>query len=143
VLYLERELWFSQYNTTTCVLPVGVHCDDPLLCNPGDTQATFGDQGWIGCADLHSCYQLNLCAYSLCADMGRCRCRCRRFRRTCGCSCPRYGSRWETMRSCGNGILEPNQGEKCDDGNTNNGDGCNAICQIEAGWQCPIQDRRA
>ena len=48
------------------------------------------------------------------------------------------GADGRTVHSCGNGILEPNYGEKCDDGNTNNGDGCNALCQIEAGWQCPI-----
>ena len=129
----------GQYNTTTCVLPVGVHCDDPLLCNPGDTQATFGDQGWIGCADLHSCYQLNLCAYFIMCrhgadagvDAGASDARV-------DAAAPDTGLDGRTMRSCGNGILEPNYGEKCDDGNTNNGDGCNAICQIEAGWQCPI-----
>jgi len=64
----------GQYNTITCVLPQGLHCDDPLLCNPGDTQATFGDQGWMGCADPHSCYQLNLCgSFIMCrygADAG-------------------------------------------------------------------------
>jgi len=43
------------------------------------------------------------------------------------------------MRPCGNGVLERNQGENCDDGNANNGDGCSALCQIEAGWQCPTQ----
>jgi cysteine-rich repeat protein len=43
------------------------------------------------------------------------------------------------MRPCGNGVLERNQGENCDDGNANNGDGCGALCQIEAGWQCPTQ----
>lgn len=32
---------------------------------------------------------------------------------------------------CGNGILE--SGEQCDDGNTNNGDGCSNSCQCEAG----------
>jgi len=31
--------------------------------------------------------------------------------------------------SCGNGTIE--QGEQCDDGNTNNGDGCSATCQKE------------
>jgi cysteine-rich repeat protein len=35
---------------------------------------------------------------------------------------------------CGNGILE--FGEKCDDGNKNNGDGCSNVCQIESGWTC-------
>ena len=32
---------------------------------------------------------------------------------------------------CGNGILET--GEQCDDGNTTDGDGCSAICEIETG----------
>lgn len=31
--------------------------------------------------------------------------------------------------SCGNGVLNP--GETCDDGNTDNGDSCSAICQSE------------
>lgn len=30
---------------------------------------------------------------------------------------------------CGNGVQEP--GEECDDGNTNDGDGCSSICQME------------
>lgn len=30
---------------------------------------------------------------------------------------------------CGNGVL--NNGEQCDDGNTNDGDGCSSLCQIE------------
>jgi fibro-slime domain-containing protein len=38
---------------------------------------------------------------------------------------------------CGNGVVDTNQGERCDDGNKNNGDGCNAICQIEANYECP------
>jgi fibro-slime domain-containing protein len=36
---------------------------------------------------------------------------------------------------CGNGRLEA--GEACDDGNPRDGDGCNAICQVEAEWTCP------
>ena len=35
---------------------------------------------------------------------------------------------------CGNGVLD--DGELCDDGNKNAGDGCSAICQIPAGWTC-------
>ncbi len=35
---------------------------------------------------------------------------------------------------CGNGILTAN--ESCDDGNTNNGDGCNQQCEIEVGFSC-------
>ena len=32
--------------------------------------------------------------------------------------------------TCGNGVIDPPD-EECDDGNTEPGDGCNAICQIE------------
>ena len=43
--------------------------------------------------------------------------------------CIRPGAR------CGNG--QPDAGEQCDDGNTRNGDGCNASCRVESGWTCP------
>lgn len=35
---------------------------------------------------------------------------------------------------CGNGRLS--SAEACDDGNTDNLDGCDAICRIETGWEC-------
>jgi len=35
---------------------------------------------------------------------------------------------------CGDGIVST--GEFCDDGNTTTGDGCNALCQVETGWEC-------
>jgi cysteine-rich repeat protein len=39
----------------------------------------------------------------------------------------------EGISSCGNGTLEKEKGEECDDGNTRNGDGCNRLCKIEVG----------
>ena len=38
--------------------------------------------------------------------------------------------------TCGDGIWDP--GEDCDDGNTNNGDGCSAICRTEPGCGCAV-----
>src|SRR5471032_871374 len=35
----------------------------------------------------------------------------------------------DTPATCGNGVVDP--GEACDDGNTNNGDGCSSTCQTE------------
>ncbi|MBK8012376.1 MAG: DUF4215 domain-containing protein [Deltaproteobacteria bacterium] len=35
------------------------------------------------------------------------------------------------LNACGNGILEPGANEQCDDGDTVNGDGCDATCQFE------------
>ncbi|MEM9489460.1 MAG: lamin tail domain-containing protein, partial [Myxococcota bacterium] len=31
---------------------------------------------------------------------------------------------------CGDGVIDPAAGEECDDGNTDNGDGCTAACQL-------------
>ena len=38
--------------------------------------------------------------------------------------------------TCGNSVLSSD--EACDDGNTIGGDGCNALCQVEANYACPI-----
>jgi cysteine-rich repeat protein len=35
---------------------------------------------------------------------------------------------------------ELEDGEQCDDGNTENGDGCSESCQVEPGFQCSIPD---
>jgi cysteine-rich repeat protein len=39
-------------------------------------------------------------------------------------------------RTCGDGTKEPS--ERCDDGNTVNGDGCSGTCTIEAGHSCTM-----
>ena len=36
--------------------------------------------------------------------------------------------------TCGNGIVE--EGEECDDGNTEDGDGCSSDCRVEPGYLC-------
>ena len=38
---------------------------------------------------------------------------------------------------CGNGTLDFDRGEECDDGNTTSGDGCTAACRVETDWVCP------
>jgi cysteine-rich repeat protein len=44
-----------------------------------------------------------------------------------------YHGCWYAL--CGDGrTLGPN--EECDDGNLENGDGCNSTCKIERGWKC-------
>jgi fibro-slime domain-containing protein len=39
-------------------------------------------------------------------------------------------------KNCGDGVLDTANGEACDDGNTISGDGCNKLCQLEAGFLC-------
>ncbi len=40
-------------------------------------------------------------------------------------------------KNCGDGVLDKQNGEACDDGNTISGDGCNKLCQLEANYVCP------
>jgi cysteine-rich repeat protein len=40
----------------------------------------------------------------------------------------------DVVDGCGNGFIEAD--EECDDGNTEGGDGCDAVCLIEAGFEC-------
>ena len=47
----------------------------------------------------------------------------------------RFANGGWSVRGCGDGLLQG--AEECDDGNTMNGDGCNATCDLEIGWQCP------
>ena len=37
---------------------------------------------------------------------------------------------------CSNGNKNVTAGEGCDDGNLDNGDGCDSTCQIEYGYRC-------
>ena len=39
-------------------------------------------------------------------------------------------------RYCGDGVVEADEGEACDDGNTDAGDGCSAVCAVEDGYVC-------
>jgi len=47
-----------------------------------------------------------------------------------------------TGKACGNGVIDISEGENCDDGNTESGDGCNRICQTEANWNCPTPGQK-
>jgi formylglycine-generating enzyme len=42
------------------------------------------------------------------------------------------------VTECGNGVI--NDGERCDDGNETPGDGCNATCRFEKGWDCGLSE---
>ncbi|MCZ6715308.1 MAG: hypothetical protein O7B29_15320, partial [Deltaproteobacteria bacterium] len=42
----------------------------------------------------------------------------------------------EIVEGCGDGVLQPELGEGCDDGGTANGDGCDSDCHVEAGYAC-------
>ena len=101
VLYLAIPMWPNPVH-----VPQGVHCNDPLSCNPGDTQIPQWTQD---CAEPpNSCYFKRLCSQQsiICryaADAGV----------DAGASDASAGAvdtgvDVRTIPSCGNGILEPN-----------------------------------
>jgi cysteine-rich repeat protein len=38
--------------------------------------------------------------------------------------------------NCGDTVVDHDEGEQCDDGNTQDGDGCSSTCQVEVGGAC-------
>lgn len=38
--------------------------------------------------------------------------------------------------TCGDGVVDEDEGEECDDGGREDGDGCSRACRIERGWDC-------
>ena len=56
-----------------------------------------------------------------------------------GYQCPTAGGACKE-HACGTGSITPDAGyasyKTCDDGNTNAGDGCSAVCRIETGYHC-------
>jgi len=65
----ERECYSLGDNCDSilCVVPLGVHCDDPLSCNPGDTPTVSNDS----CVGHPSpCYENKLCTRSILCRYG-------------------------------------------------------------------------
>jgi cysteine-rich repeat protein len=88
---------------------------------PTDCPDVCGDGFCTGPEDVNSC--LADCP-ALCGD-STCHFDFDEDCSTCPADCGVCGS------GCGNTILEPVLGEECDDGNTDDCDGCSSTCQIE------------
>jgi hypothetical protein len=88
-----------------CVLPDGVHCDDPLLCNPGYKHAP----PYMYCGPSNFCDTEKLCAqFILCIPVG--------YPAVCsGTWSP--GGDAGTIPCCGDGLVD--QSEQCDFGEAN------------------------
>ena len=83
-------------------------------CDDGGTANGDGCNSTCELENGEPCNNNNQCASNACDTLGS---------NTC-----------EPANSCGNGTEEA--GEYCDDGNTANGDGCNASCELEDGQPC-------
>jgi len=86
--------------------------------------------GWVQVEIDTATGPMELCAFDGTADNPHPRCDARRL-------CDRPGASTKTItvhaglncETCGNGAIEA--GEECDDGNTDDGDGCSATCELE------------
>ena len=58
-----------------------------------------------------------------------------------GYSCVVTNGKSECIKiRCGDGTVDADKGETCDDGNRESGDGCSSICVVEKGWICEQTD---
>jgi cysteine-rich repeat protein len=124
--------------------PPGANAGNDSDCSPscgdgvvesGETCDTAIAAGQPGACPT-SCDDGDACTTDTLANPGTCTAACSHTPITApangdGC-CPRGANANDDNDCrpvCGNGVVEA--GEQCDDGNTNNGDGCSSTCQIE------------
>jgi cysteine-rich repeat protein len=117
-----NHLWDLQSLLNPNNLPFDVLKADPYL---NDCTRIFFD------LDIGTCYDLTSTAE-----------RCFSAGSVCSGGHPRIAGFTTSVRPmcarCGDGCTDPTLGEfeSCDDGNTDEGDGCSATCQVEPGWVC-------
>ena len=98
----------------------GGGCDCPLA-----TGCSTPECGWTGAA----CDDSSCVPEITCHNLGGCG-----GPNTCDCAPGWHGTSSLDqclMHQCGDGELSASSGEMCDDGNTADGDGCDALCQLE------------
>jgi cysteine-rich repeat protein len=115
--------------------PDGAPCNDGLLCTQGDTchAGTCGGTPLV-CTAQDQCHLPGQCDPttgsctnptrpngSVCDDQNP---------STSGDQCVSGVCEGAPVR-CGDGVLQPQDGEQCDDGNQVSGDGCSSTCQLE------------
>lgn len=101
-----------------CLTP-GAHC---VLCGDGHVSAAAGEQ----CDDGNR------------TDRDGCSSKCQiETGWTCPAPNPTTGAGTK-CNACGNGRLEADSVEQCDDGNIKNADGCSSECLVEPGWNCQL-----
>ena len=107
------------HGSILCMVPAGVHCDDPLSCNPGDTQTTIDDIGWTNLYRAHLCGQVVLCKSAADAGVHAAVCTGIWSNGTAAGSpnASADGGDAGSMHCCGDGLIDP--GEECDFGDLN------------------------
>jgi cysteine-rich repeat protein len=116
------DLWFLHHLQNPDIVPFDVLKADP---HHNDCTRIFFDHNT-----------------ATCFDMGTSAERCFSAGTACSGGHPRITGFTTSVRPmcarCGDGCTDPTLGEfeSCDDGNTDESDGCSATCQVEPGWIC-------
>jgi cysteine-rich repeat protein len=95
----------------------------------GDCRPICGDGYWEPVLDGEQCDDGNSRGGDGCTD-------CNIDRRYFCEGLPGETSKCDKLPVCGDGVREWKKGERCDDGNIINGDGCSSVCVVEPGYIC-------
>jgi cysteine-rich repeat protein len=101
-------------------------CSSDCGCSAGQTCSNEGCVDEVGCGD-GTCASNENC-YDCSEDCG--------CDATLGEMCMSFICTIPPPEPCGNGVLEGELGEQCDDWNVEDRDGCNEFCQIENYYDC-------
>jgi hypothetical protein len=118
----ERDCYtlVGECGSTLCMLPEGMHCDDPQFCDPGDTKILWWNDA--DCEGPSFCYEKTQCSQHI---------ECRTWRTTACSDTLSDGGLLEagdasadgddagTRPCCGDGVPDFTHGEQCDLGRLN------------------------
>ncbi|CAD8133826.1 unnamed protein product [Paramecium octaurelia] len=125
-----------QYGCNSCIKLNCLECNQGFeLSQNGQCLEICGDGLIVGqeeCDDMNTiqndgCYECRFQCHQDCLDciFGICN--------KCAFGWEEYNKQCRSV--CGNGLLVV-PFEQCDDGNTDDDDGCNSVCQVEKDWEC-------
>ncbi len=104
--------------------PGSTDTDDELMALDYENNIVFTSLDQIGSTFDTGATNGYSCPEGLALDLCGAEAQCTAFERLDAC----------LLAPCGNGALD--DGETCDDGNRQNGDGCDSTCQVEDGYLC-------
>lgn len=131
----RKVVTMQRVRVTSVVLCAILHLSGPIGCGSPDSSGSGATMANVGGSGAHSSSSTSSPpSSSTGGDHGY------TVDSTGGTPCVR--SNGTAPPGCGDGIVQADRGEQCDDGNTVAGDGCSGTCQIEPNHTCPPRGGR-